>query len=193
MSRPRLEAFTDGVIAILITILVLELRLPDTKHTWAALGGMLPVFAAYVLSFLVIAGFWISHHTLMLQTKVVTVGALWANLGFLCWLSLAPAVTAWFGTDIHSRPAAVLFQLDVIAVNLSFLVLRVVIRRTNPHITQLGARAEMGSFGINLLTLVLAVWYPPLLFAGLGLNMVIWLIPTSLNMRLVSSTHHDDQ
>lgn len=68
MSRARLEAFTDGVIAILITILVLEIHLPDTQHSWTVVWRMAPVFAAYVLSFLVIAGFWISHHTLMLQT-----------------------------------------------------------------------------------------------------------------------------
>lgn len=187
MSRARLEAFTDGVIAILITILVLEIHLPDTQHSWTVVWRMAPVFAAYVLSFMVIAGFWISHHTLMLQTENVTVQALWANLHFLFWLSLTPAVTAWFGTDIHSVPAAVLFQLNVIAVNLSFLLLRAVVRRSNPHLINLAIKMEVMSFGINFVTLVAVIFAPPLLFVGLGVNSLVWLIPTTQNMRLVTS------
>jgi uncharacterized membrane protein len=187
MSRVRLEAFADGVIAILITILALEIHLPDTRHTWVTVWHMAPVFAAYVLSFLVIAGFWISHHTLMLQTKTVTVGVLWANIHFLFWLSFTRAVTAWFGTDIHAVPAAVLFQLNVMAVNLSFLWLRTVVRKSNPQLVNLAIKMELMSFAINLVTLFAVIIAPPLLFVGLGINSLVWLIPTTKNMRLVTA------
>ena len=170
MSKTRLETFTDGVIAILITILVLELHLPASTHSWSALWRMGPVFAAYVLSFFLIAGLWVSHHNLLVQTKVVTTGALWANIHFLFWLSLMPAVTAWFGTDIHAVPAAMLFQLDVIAINLSFLLLRAVLLKSNPEVANLRIRDEVLSFFINFVTLFATIVQPILLFGGLVLR-----------------------
>lgn len=178
MSRARLEAFTDGVFAILITILVLEIRLPEANHSWHALIPLIPVFAAYVLSFFLIAGMWVSHHALMLQTKVVTQGTLWANLFFLFWLSLMPAVAAWFGTDIHSGPAAFLFQLDIICVNLAFMWLRHVISQSNPGATHLRIKYEVWSFVINFVTLTIILFYPAMLFVGLSLNSFLWVVPT---------------
>jgi uncharacterized membrane protein len=96
MSKGRLEAFSDGVIAILITIMVLELKTPQGLDL-PALRPMIPVFLAYVLSFIVLGIYWNNHHHMFHATDRVNGAILWANLHLLFWLSLIPAVTAWIG------------------------------------------------------------------------------------------------
>jgi uncharacterized membrane protein len=98
MSKGRLEAFSDGVIAILITIMVLELRIPD-EPTLSALGPLLPVFLSYVLSFVFLAIYWNNHHHLLQATRQVSGRVLWANMHLLFWLSLVPFVTGWMGEN----------------------------------------------------------------------------------------------
>jgi uncharacterized membrane protein len=112
MEKNRLEAFSDGVIAIIITIMVLELHLqPDDKNSQPAdaladLKPLLPVFYSYVLSYIYIGIYWNNHHHLFHATKKVTGGILWANLHLLFWLSLLPFTTAWAGHH-HLAPAPV--------------------------------------------------------------------------------------
>lgn len=96
MNKARLEAFSDGVIAILITIQVLELKIPHGTD-WTAIGPMWPVLTAYVLSFIYIGIYWTNHHHLLHATGKVSGGILWANLHLLFWLSLVPVATAWIG------------------------------------------------------------------------------------------------
>src|SRR5215510_5927580 len=98
MSKNRLEAFSDGVIAIIITIMVLELKVPH-GDTWATLRPILPVFLSYVLSFLYLGIYWNNHHHLLYVTERVNGGILWSNLHLLFWLSLVPFVTAWMGEN----------------------------------------------------------------------------------------------
>jgi uncharacterized membrane protein len=102
MKATRLEAFSDGVIAIIITIMVLELKVPHAA-TLADLKPLLPVFLAYVLSFIYVGIYWNNHHHLLHSTKQVTGGILWANLHLLFWLSLFPFTTGWMG-DNHLAP-----------------------------------------------------------------------------------------
>ena len=102
MSTTRLEAFSDGVLAILITIMVLELKLPHGTDV-EALRPMVPVFLAYVLSFVYLGIYWTNHHHLIHAATRVTGGILWANLHLLFWLSLTPFVTAWMGEN-HNAP-----------------------------------------------------------------------------------------
>ncbi|HET7041245.1 MAG TPA: TMEM175 family protein, partial [Gemmatimonadales bacterium] len=102
MDTTRLEAFSDGVIAILITIMVLELRAP-AEASLAALRPLLPVILAYVLSFVYLGIYWNNHHHMLQVTSRVTGGVLWANLHLLFWLSLVPFVTAWQGST-HFAP-----------------------------------------------------------------------------------------
>src|SRR5205809_538023 len=102
MRTERINAFSDGVIAILITILVLELKVPHSADL-AALHDLLPVFLAYVLSFVVIAIYWNNHHHMLYLTDRITGGILWANLHLLFWLSLLPFVTGWMGEN-HFTP-----------------------------------------------------------------------------------------
>jgi uncharacterized membrane protein len=98
MSKGRLEAFSDGVIAILITIMVLELKVPHSVDPHA-LWEMLPVFLAYVLSFVYLGIYWNNHHHMLQMTRRVSGRVLWANLYLLFWLSLVPFVTGWMGEN----------------------------------------------------------------------------------------------
>lgn len=94
MEKNRLEAFSDGVIAIIITIMVLELKVPHGSEL-AAIKPLLPVFLSYVLSFIYVGIYWNNHHHLLQTVKLVTGGIMWANLHLLFWLSLFPFVTGW--------------------------------------------------------------------------------------------------
>src|SRR5215471_8582374 len=96
MSKGRLEAFSDGVIAILITIMVLELKIPRGAD-WQALGSIVPVFLTYVLSFVFLGIYWNNHHHMLHATGYINGRVLWANLHLLFWLSLVPFVTSWMG------------------------------------------------------------------------------------------------
>src|SRR5271163_3226582 len=107
MEKNRLEAFSDGVLAVIITIMVLDLKAPHATDL-AALKPMLPVFLSYVLSFIYVAIYWNNHHHMFHCTRSVTGGILWANLHLLFWLSLFPFTTAWVGTNhLASAPTAV--------------------------------------------------------------------------------------
>jgi uncharacterized membrane protein len=102
MSKGRLEAFSDGVLAILITILVLELKLPHGED-WVSLRAMAPTFCAYVLSFIFLGIYWNNHHHMLQMTRKINGKILWANLHLLFWLSLVPFATGWMG-ETHLAP-----------------------------------------------------------------------------------------
>ena len=107
MGKNRLEAFSDGVLAIIITIMVLELRAPHSDSL-TALKPLLPVFMAYVLSFMYVGIYWNNHHHLMHTVQHVSASILWANMHLLFWLSLVPFATAWMGENhFAATPAAV--------------------------------------------------------------------------------------
>ncbi|UGQ48712.1 TMEM175 family protein [Massilia endophytica] len=117
MGKNRLEAFSDGVIAIIITIMVLELKVPHSPD-FGALLTLWPVFMSYVLSFIYVGIYWNNHHHLIHAVKEVSGGVLWANLHLLFWLSLIPFVTAWMGENhFHTGPTIaygfVLFMCSV--------------------------------------------------------------------------------
>src|SRR5688572_28881891 len=106
MGKTRLEAFSDGVIAVIITIMVIEMRAPHGTDL-DALRPVLPVFGSYVLSFVFVGIYWSNHHHLLHTARQVTGGILWANLHLLFWLSLVPFVTAWMGENhFEQQPVA---------------------------------------------------------------------------------------
>lgn len=123
MTTSRLEAFSDGVIAIIVTIMVLELRAPS-QPTWAALLKVAPVFVSYGLSFLVVAIMWVNHHHLIHAVREVTARLLWSNLNLLFWMSLIPFVTDFLGKNYRQPMAAALYGLNLALCGTSFYILR---------------------------------------------------------------------
>lgn len=123
MSKDRLEAFSDGVIAILITIMVLELRRPDGT-TWSALRADLPVLLAYVLSFIYLGIYWNNHHHMLAAVHRVSGTALWANLHLLFWLSLVPFVTAWMSENHFPTVPTAVYGVVLLAAALAYYILQ---------------------------------------------------------------------
>jgi len=123
MTRGRLEAFSDGVIAILITIMVLELRLPHGTE-WTALRPLLPVFLTYVLSYVYLGIYWTNHHHLLHTVERVTGPVLWANLHLLFWLSLVPFVTGWMGENHGAAEPAALYGIVMIGAAIAYTILQ---------------------------------------------------------------------
>lgn len=122
MSKARVEAFSDGVIAILITIMVLELKAPHGT-TLAALKPLLPVFGSYVMSFLFLGIYWNNHHHLLHAARAVPGMALWSNLHLLFWLSLVPFTTAWMAESHFSRAAVALYGVVLFACGYAYFLL----------------------------------------------------------------------
>jgi len=132
VTRGRLEAFSDGVIAILITIMVLELKVPHGTDA-VALVPLLPVFLAYVLSYVYIGIYWNNHHHMLHMVSRVTGGVLWANLHLLFWLSLIPFVTAWVGENhLAALPTAAYGSVLLCAAIAYYVLQRVIIRAQGP-------------------------------------------------------------
>src|ERR1700712_4951153 len=128
MDKRRLEAFSDGVLAIIITIMVLELKIPHGDDL-AALQPLLPVFFSYVLSFVYVGIYWNNHHHMLHTVKHVSGGVLWANLHLLFWLSLMPFVTGWMGENHFAPLPTALYGVVLFFAGVAYYILeRVIIR-----------------------------------------------------------------
>ena len=123
MGKARLEAFSDGVIAILITIMVLELRVPHGED-FAALAPLLPVFLCYVLSFIYLGIYWNNHHHMLHTCNQVTGPILWANLHLLFWLSLIPFATGWMGENHFATAPSALYGLVLLMAAIAYWTLQ---------------------------------------------------------------------
>src|SRR5215472_13027464 len=129
MSKGRLEAFSDGVFAVIITIMVLEMKVPQGSD-WHALTSVLPAFLSYVLSFIYVGIYWNNHHHLLHATEHVTGGILWANLFLLFCLSLVPFTTAWMGQNHYAPIPVAVYGVMLLLAGASYTVLtRALIRR----------------------------------------------------------------
>src|SRR3954468_15957426 len=123
MSKTRLEAFSDGVLAILITIMVLDLKVPH-EGEWQALMPVLPVFLAYVLSFVFIGIYWNNHHHMLQTTERINGKILWANLHLLFWLSLVPFVTGWMGENHGDALPTAVYGLVLLLAGVAYVILQ---------------------------------------------------------------------
>ena len=133
MTTTRLEAFSDGVLAIIITIMVLELKVPHDAN-WAALQAVLPVFLTYVLSFVFLGIYWNNHHHMLHLTDRVTGGILWANLHLLFWLSLTPFVTEWMGENHYAAVPTAVYGVVLLMAAIAYTILsRVIIASQGPQ------------------------------------------------------------
>lgn len=132
MGKTRLEAFSDGVIAILITIMVLELHVPRGAG-WSALRPLLPVLLSYVLSFVYLGIYWNNHHHMLHVVQKVAGGILWANLHLLFWLSLVPFVTGWMGENRFAPVPTAAYGVVLLMAALAYWLLqRIIIARQGP-------------------------------------------------------------
>jgi uncharacterized membrane protein len=122
MGKGRLEAFSDGVIAIIITIMVLELKVPHGED-WAALRPLIPIFLSYVLSFIYIGIYWNNHHHLLQATRHINGPILWANLHLLFWLSLIPFVTGWMGENHFAALPVALYGVVLLLSACAYFIL----------------------------------------------------------------------
>ncbi len=122
MTKGRLEAFSDGVIAIIITIMVLELRAPHSVE-WSALEALVPVFFSYVLSFVFVGIYWNNHHHMLHAVHHINGLTLWANLHLLFWLSLTPFVTAWMGENHFAAAPVALYGFVQLMAGIAYFIL----------------------------------------------------------------------
>lgn len=138
MGRSRLEAFSDGVLAIIITIMVLELRAPHSADL-GALRPLLPGFLSYLLSFIYLAIYWNNHHHMLQSVEHVSGGMLWANLHLLFWLSLVPFVTAWMGENHFASAPTALYGVVLLLAAIAYLTLQRTIIKTQGRDSLLAA------------------------------------------------------
>ncbi|HEY5221960.1 MAG TPA: TMEM175 family protein [Microbacteriaceae bacterium] len=123
MTKNRLEAFSDGVLAIIITIMVLELRTPH-EATWQALSQSLPTLLSYLLSFVYIGIYWNNHHHMMQLVSSVNGAVLWANLHLLFWLSLVPFSTRWMDETSYAQVPVVVYGINLLCPAIAYFILQ---------------------------------------------------------------------
>jgi uncharacterized membrane protein len=181
VTKSRLEAFSDGVFAIIITIMVLDLRVPHST-SFAALGALLPVFLSYVMSFLYVGVYWNNHHHLLQAAERVDGKILWANLHLLFWLSLTPFTTAWLGENRVATGPVAMYGIVLLCAGIAYFIL------TKALIAQHGQESKIaksigkdwkGLASIFMYSLALAIAFvrPTVACAGYVLVLIMWLLP----------------
>ena len=183
MSRTRLEAFSDGVIAIIITIMVLSIDVPN-KANWAMFLEILPNILGYALSFVFVGIYWNNHHHLLHTAEKVTAGIMWANHNLLFWLSLVPLSTAWMSKTDFQQFAVVVYATLLVICGLSYGILsRAILKsldETNPlHqvLRKIGFK-EKFSIITYLLAIPITFWHSYISMGLFLLVSIVWLIPS---------------
>ena len=186
MHKNRLEAFSDGVLAIILTIMVLELKVPRHDASLAALREVLPVFLSYVLSFVYVGIYWNNHHHLLQAAQKVNGKVLWANLHLLFWLSLLPFVTGWMGENGFQAVPVFLYNGVLLMAGTAYFILsRTLIRHHGEGSALAQAMGNQASGDVKgLLSLAAYTAALPLTFVhpgiGLGLSIAValmWVVP----------------
>lgn len=194
MNKTRLEAFSDGVIAIIITIMVLEIKVPHHSD-WESLRPLAPVFVSYVLSFIFVGIYWGNHHNMLHATKQVTSGILWANLHLLFWLSLVPLATEWMGENHMAPNPVVVYAVLLFLCGVAYTILQISIAKTNQFSDEmLDAFKKMKWKGIFALvcyglSIPLAYIHTGISAALFILVAIVWLIPDRNVERALKSEH----
>ncbi|MFO1476387.1 MAG: TMEM175 family protein [Verrucomicrobiota bacterium] len=184
MEKNRLEAFSDGVLAIIITIMVLELKVPHDQVTLDALKDLWPVFLSYVLSFLYVGIYWNNHHHMFHTVRRVTGGILWANLHLLFWLSLFPFTTGWMGENHLAPIPAAFYGVVLLMAAIAYYILQRTIISHQGKDSLLAAAIGTDWKGklspvVYFLAIPLAFlnpWIANVLYFGVAF---VWLIPDS--------------
>ncbi len=181
MGKNRLEAFSDGVLAIIITIMVLELKVPH-GDSLLALKPILPVFLGYVLSFIYVAIYWNNHHHLMHTVEHISASILWANMHLLFWLSLVPFATAWMGENHFSAMPTALYGCILLMAGFAYWLLQQAIIRSHGNESVLAKAIGVdvkgyGSIVLYVIAIPLAFYQQRLADAIYVLVALWWLIP----------------
>lgn len=181
MGKGRLEAFSDGVLAIIITIMVLELKVPH-GHDVAALKPLIPVFLSYVLSFIYIGIYWNNHHHMLHATQSVSGPILWANLHLLFWLSLVPAATGWMGENHFAPAPTALYGVPLFMAAIAYWLLQRAIMAKHGRDsllavavgTDLKGKISPVLYLVAIPSAFVSPWIAGAIYVGVAL---IWLIP----------------
>jgi uncharacterized membrane protein len=190
MNKGRLEAFSDGVIAVIITIMVLELKVPHGADA-AALAPLLPVFLAYVLSFVMTAIYWNNHHHMFHAVHHVTGATLWANTHLLFWLSLVPFVTGWMDEN-HFAPVTVAsYGAVLMCAGIAYFILARVLLASHPRDSLLAkalgrdfkGRISVVIYAVGIACAFVATWISLALYVIVA---AIWLVPDRRFERLLA-------
>jgi uncharacterized membrane protein len=182
MKSSRLEAFSDGVIAVIITIMVLELHVPR-ENGLAGLWSVAPRLGIYLLSFLMVGIYWINHHELVRRTEVVDYCVLWTNLAFLFVLSLIPYFVDYVDEKLFDPFATILYDMTMLLGGVAFFALRWAVMRLQSKTGSLQHRDEAelwkhaASLGIYLLSIAVAFYRPWLSLVITALVTVVWIVP----------------
>jgi len=192
MGSTRLEAFSDGVLAIIITIMVLELKVPHGA-TLDSLTPLWPVFISYALSFVYIGIYWNNHHHMLHVCRRVTGGILWANLHLLFWLSLVPFVTGWMGENHFAVVPTAIYGVVLLLAGIAYWILQItIIRSQGPDSTLARAVGRDAKGRLSPLLYVLAILAALFLHPGVAgalyvIVALMWLIPDQRIERIASS------
>ena len=188
-----MEAFSDGVMAVLITIMVLELKVPH-GHDLPALAPLLPVFLGYVLSFTFLGIYWNNHHHMFQAVKHINGPVLWANLHLLFWLSLVPVVTTWVGENHDAMAPTALYGFLLLMAGFAYTILEAALKRIdgNREILERAVGADLKG-KLTLVAYMLGIaasfvrpWIGQLFYLGVAL---VWLIPDPRIERELIATH----
>ena len=181
LDTSRLEAFSDGVLAIIITIMVLELHVPH-EVTLAALTPLVPVLASYVLSFIYIGIYWNNHHHMLHVTPAIDGAVLWTNLHLLFWLSLVPFVTAWMGENHFAAAPTAMYGVVLLMAGVAYLILQrrlIAIQGDNSMLARAVGRDLKGKTSAILYLIAIPIafvnrWISGAIYVFVAL---MWLVP----------------
>lgn len=182
MTKTRLEAFSDGVLAIIITIMVLEIKTPHSTE-WSELVKLLPVFFSYIISFLLVGIYWGNHHHLLHTLKRINSNIILSNLNLLFWLSLVPFATGWMGENHFAPNTIIVYSILLILCGLSYGILQnVIIKSGHAQVEFTEALKKQNtkvfiSFAADLIAIPMAFVHPVISCALLTFQSLIWLIP----------------
>jgi uncharacterized membrane protein len=191
MSKSRLEAFSDGVIAIIITIMVLELR-PPPGTEWPSLQPLIPVFVSYLISFAYVAIYWNNHHHLIQACRRVNGAVLWANIHLLFWLSLFPFVTAWVGERPGAAAPSALYGIVLLMAAIAYFILSntiIAVEGKDSPLARAVGKDRKGKLSLvfYLVAIVVSGTVPVIAHGIYVLVAVIWFVPDRRIERTLAS------
>jgi uncharacterized membrane protein len=183
MTKTRLEAFSDGVIAIIITIMVLELKIPHGTGWEKDIAPLIPAFISYVFSFIMLGIYWGNHHHLIHTIKEMSSGIMWANLHLLFWLSLMPFATGWMGENHFDKLTVAGYALTADLCGLAYYILLMVIKDCNKGNTALlrvlQGQSKKGTISCIAYTIAIPMAFVSTIVSGALIVLVafMWLVP----------------